>query len=203
MWVEDSMTVDFHFTSQSKGALAGLIVPEPLPQVAGLVFADSSERLLTDTELRSLDAATLRLARNEIFARNGRYFREDALTQHFAAFGWYRPNTWDPQLSVLERKNIALIRRYELSGSAVTGGFLFADSDRRLLKSDEVADLSKSELRIARNEIYARRGRKFKDKNLARHFEKFAWYRPQLGEIELTFIELQNVKLIQRYESAQ
>lgn len=202
MWVEDSMTVDFYFTPEGVGSLSGLTNPEPLPQVTGLIFPDSSERLLSDAELAGLDAATLRLARNEIFARNGRYFREPELSRHFSAFAWYQPFTWEPQLSSLERQNVALIRQYELSGTAVSDGFIFPDSDRRLLAAEDMRPLSKPQLRIARNEIYARHGRKFKDRKLTQYFSQFAWYKPQFGEIELTYLEQQNVKLIQRYEAA-
>jgi uncharacterized caspase-like protein len=80
------------------------------------------------------------------------------------------------------------------------GGFIFPDSDRRLLKAGELAGLSKSELRIARNEIYARHGRKFVDAKLRAYFSQFAWYRPRYKDVQLNDIEQRNVSLIQSYE---
>lgn len=60
-------------------------------------------------------------------------------------------------------------------------GFVFQDSDSRYLTVADLRLLSDQELRIARNEIYARRGRKFTDTNLRNHFNGCSWYR---GTIE-------------------
>ena len=37
----------------------------------------------------------LRIARNEIYARRGRFFRDQALATYFSRFSWYRPTAWD------------------------------------------------------------------------------------------------------------
>lgn len=54
--------------------------------------------------------------------------------------------------------------------------FLFADSDSRDLTDEELSYLSDEELRIARNEIYARRGRLFDDEGLQIYFRSKTWY---------------------------
>lgn len=54
--------------------------------------------------------------------------------------------------------------------------FLFADSDSRDLTDAELSYLSDEELRIARNEIYARRGRLFDDEGLRNYFGSKSWY---------------------------
>ena len=202
VWLENSLTKKFYFTSLDGGALVELAPPEP-SKTQGIIFPLSSEVLLTDADLADKDAGTLRLARNEIFARNGRFFNDPALTAHFEKFDWYEPTTYEPELNDIEIKNVALIRQYELSDSAPKAGFLFPDSDRRLLTDEELDPLSKIELRNARNEIYARRGRKFVRKEVREYFEQFDWYRPQFGEVELTYIENRNVALIQKYEQAK
>ncbi|MBL4733672.1 MAG: caspase family protein [Rhizobiaceae bacterium] len=79
-------------------------------------------------------------------------------------------------------------------------GFLFPDSSERKLSSHELIGLSKKELRIARNEIYARRGRFFKSKDLQRHFGQFDWYQPFTWKPRLNSIEKANVRLVQRAE---
>jgi hypothetical protein len=83
------------------------------------------------------------------------------------------------------------------------GGFIFADSDKRLLSDDDLKDLSKDELRIARNEIFARRGRFFVDARLAVYFSQFSWYHPSKVDvdIELNKTESTNVSAIQVAES--
>jgi hypothetical protein len=81
-----------------------------------------------------------------------------------------------------------------------TSGFIFADSDRRILRDSDLKGLSAADLRIARNEIYARRGRKFVDPSLAAYFSKFSWYRPVADEVTLNQVEAANVAAIQLAE---
>ncbi len=78
-------------------------------------------------------------------------------------------------------------------------------STRKLTKSD-IKGLSSDELRIARNEIYARHGRMFDDIELQQHFYNTDWYiayqeADQFDENkELSKIEKYNVKFISKYE---
>ena len=81
--------------------------------------------------------------------------------------------------------------------------FIIADSDRRLLSWDELSGLSGSELRVARNEIYARHGRIFKDQQLAQYFSHFSWYQPLYADVRLSKIESANAALIQQVESSR
>lgn len=93
----------------------------------------------------------------------------------------------------------------ESSGSAENKDYILAGSDTRLITRDELGKLNKDELRIARNEIYARHGRKFNDRELQDYFNSKPWYR---GTVEanrfsdnmLSKIELQNLDLIKDYE---
>jgi hypothetical protein len=88
--------------------------------------------------------------------------------------------------------------RSPVAGSA--GDFIFPDSDRVMLSRAMLANLSPAQLRIARNEIYARRGRFFRDAGLAEHFKRFAWYRPYAWEVPLNAVEKANVSLLQSAE---
>lgn len=208
VWLENSLTKSFFFASAAAAALVSpgkvvdLTPPEPDASI-GVIFPQSSDELLSAADLEGKDAATLRLARNEIFARNGRLFNDSALRTHFEKFDWYQGTTYEPKISAIEKKNVALIRQYEMNQSAPQAGFLFADSDRRLLTAQELKGLDKAQLRNARNEIYARRGRKFVRKEVSSYFKQFDWYRPQFGEVELTFVETKNVELIQKFEKAK
>jgi hypothetical protein len=74
---------------------------------------------------------------------------------------------------------------------------VFPDSSRRLLSRAEVAGLSPAQARIARNEIFARHGRPFRDPALRRHFERYPWYRPRPDPGPLNRIEEANVRLLQ------
>jgi hypothetical protein len=57
----------------------------------------------------------LEFMRNEIFARHGYCFAKKDLRQMFENEDWYVPNTVDIRgfLTDTEKKNIALIKRYE------------------------------------------------------------------------------------------
>ena len=65
--------------------------------------------------------------------------------------------------------------------------------------------MSSEELRIARNEIYARYGRMFKDQALQNYFNSKSWYTPSIrpedfNEHWLNEYEKANAKLIKSFE---
>ena len=84
-----------------------------------------------------------------------------------------------------------------------TGPCYFPNSSNTYLTSYDLAGLSSAELRIARNEIFARKGRIFSDKSLKDYF-----YRNGNGYVgcnktdyeNLNAIEKANIDLIQSYE---
>lgn len=70
------------------------------------------------------------------------------------------------------------------------------------LNSDFVSNLSKADIFILRNSIFARHGFAFRDKQLRMYFEQFDWYMPVFGDVkeELTDVEKRNIDLLLRYE---
>lgn len=94
----------------------------------------------------------------------------------------------------------------ETSSNAYTvDGYIFYDSNSRYLTSSDLAGLSKWELRVARNEIYARHGRLFKDSNLQNYFNSCSWYNgyispDRFNENTLNKVEVYNIKFIKKYE---
>lgn len=77
-------------------------------------------------------------------------------------------------------------------------------SSYRLTKSD-ISHLTKSQLRLARNEIYARHGRMFNDDSLQDYFNGQAWYTPiytpdEFKESWLSDVEVDNIAFIKSYE---
>ena len=93
----------------------------------------------------------------------------------------------------------------DVDQSMITDGMIIPDSDARNLSEDDLRGLSAEELRIARNEIYARHGRKFADKELQAHFDSMEWYSPTVeakdfDESILNEYELFNLKLIGKFE---
>ena len=79
-----------------------------------------SNRLLTQKELQDLQAipGRLRLVRNELFAQYGYVFNAKDLKEYFEAKDWYTPSTLtsaeiQDQMTVLERLNVELIKKWE------------------------------------------------------------------------------------------
>jgi hypothetical protein len=78
-------------------------------------WPEASTRLLKTGDVENLSADELQFMRNEIFARHGYCFSKKELRQQFENESWYVPNTTDIKgyLTDIEKKNIALIKRYE------------------------------------------------------------------------------------------
>lgn len=78
-------------------------------------WPEASTRLLKAADVENLPKEELEFMRNEIFARHGYCFSKKNLRQQFENEDWYVPNTVDIKgfLTDIEKKNIALIKRYE------------------------------------------------------------------------------------------
>ena len=94
------------------------------------------------------------------------------------------------------------------SSSNKTGGYIISYSSDVLLTSSDIQGLSKQQLRYARNEIYARHGRKFQSQDLRNYFNSKSWYQ---GVIEpsnfndktmLTNIEIKNIQFLKSVEDS-
>lgn len=77
---------------------------------------------------------------------------------------------------------------------------LYPFTSQRKVTYDDIAYLSSSELRIMRNEIYARHGYIFKSKDLRNYFLSQGWYEPMTYDVVLSAIEQYNVNFIKQYE---
>jgi hypothetical protein len=79
---------------------------------------------------------------------------------------------------------------------------IYPQGSSRVLSSSDLSGLSKQELKIMRNEIYARHGYIFKTAEMKAYFANQGWYQGQFDEVasKLTSIEQQNIELIKIYE---
>lgn len=86
-------------------------------------------------------------------------------------------------------------------------GYILPDSATKILTANDLKGLSKTQLDLARNEIFARHGRKFKRQDVQSYFETKSWYKvnPSYNYsndfLNLTQIELKNAKFILAYEN--
>lgn len=91
----------------------------------------------------------------------------------------------------------------EDSGSVAAGGseYILEGSSERYFTAEELSGLSKEQLRLARNEIYARHGYRFGSEDLMQYFSEKSWYYPNDLSMEaigasMNIYEKQNIQLI-------
>jgi hypothetical protein len=74
-----------------------------------------------------------------------------------------------------------------------------------IIPNSALAVLSKEELRLLRNTIYAKHGMIFQSNDLTKHFQQFVWYNPKSGNVDalLTDVDKTNIENIQLFESAK
>ncbi|HLO00189.1 MAG TPA: YARHG domain-containing protein [Pyrinomonadaceae bacterium] len=153
-------------------------------------------KLIAESMLRGLSLYELRLLRNEIYARHGRQFQAAWLSQYFFSQPWYQPddNFKDEQVSGTDKQNVDTIVAYENK--------LHDDLNRKPITRNLLAGLFVEDASQMRQEIYARRGKVFKEPWLQKYFSSFAWYKPdpEYSDAKLTAIEKGNIAAIAAYE---
>lgn len=75
-------------------------------------------------------------------------------------------------------------------------------SSERLLTENDLYNKTSKELRIMRNEIYARHGYIFQSKDLREYFSSKSWYSEKYNDVSflLTEIEERNILFIKKHE---
>ncbi len=78
------------------------------------------------------------------------------------------------------------------------------NASTRLLTKEELQQMNKTELYLARNAIFARHGYQFNNKELGEFFEHQTWFKAadiKIDDIPFTKTELENIKLIKAREA--
>jgi hypothetical protein len=153
-------------------------------------------KLITEQMLRGLSLHELRLLRNEIYARHGRIFKTDWLSQYFGGQPWYDPKEdfKDEEISGNDKTNIETIVKYE---TMVHNEISTRPITRAVLQGLFLEDVKKM-----REEIYARHGKIFKDKWTQKYFASLDWYKanPNYSDASLSAVEKRNLVVIAGYE---
>ena len=153
---------------------------------------------LTEDLLKGLSLMELRMIRNEIWARRGRKFETPGIRQYFEWRDWYKPlkDQRKVKLSETEQQNVNLILAQEAK--------IREKLSTEELPEETLSDLFTEDLRVLRNEIYARRGRIFKDGELQKYFAAQPWYQPNpdFKDEQLSEIEFKNLASIKKAEEA-
>lgn len=163
-------------------------------------------RPLTARKLGTHSGAEWRVLRAEVEAIHGKRFDEPWLQQYFDERYWYKASDkYDAKaLSANEQKNLLAIAAAQKKSRKVAlapGDMeLFED---KLISARMLHGLSLNELRLLRNEIYARHGRQFQAPWLSQYFFGQSWYQPNenFKDEELTGADKTNVETIVAYET--
>ena len=151
---------------------------------------------ISEQMLHGLSLNELRLLRNEIYARHGRQFQAPWLSQYFFSQPWYAPNDnfKDDELSGFDKQNVLTIVAYESK--------IHDDLGRKLITRSLLEGLFIEDAAKMRQEIYARRGRVFKEPWFQKYFETFAWYKANASftDDQLSEVEKRNIATITTYE---
>jgi hypothetical protein len=162
-------------------------------------------RTLTTRKLGLHSGAEWRVLRAEVEAIHGKRFSEPWLQQYFDERYWYKPSDkYDPKaLSALEQKNLLTIEAAQKKSRklALAPGDMEL-FENKLISAQMLHGLSLNELRLLRNEVYARHGRQFQAPWLSQYFFSQPWYQPDenFKDEELTGPDKQNVETIVAYE---
>lgn len=160
------------------------------------------------------DAAPFRVMEDDILIVYGEYYGVEKLTR---AIGDYESEVFCITAKyadligedgiVTETDTVALTEPtvQESSSNYYSDSILLWKSYYEPLTGEDCEDLTKDELRIARNEIYAAYGRIFTSQDLIDYFNNKPWYvgtipADQFSESVLTEVQKSNVRLIQSYE---
>lgn len=91
--------------------------------------------------------------------------------------------------------------------SQVDSEYIFPKSNTEKLTREELLRHTKEELRLGRNEIYARHGMIFGEEDLDNYFGSKSWYTPSVNvsefydKVEMSLVEEENINLIREVES--
>jgi hypothetical protein len=143
----------------------------------------------------------------EVEAIHGKRFNDEPwLQQYFDERYWYFPSDkYDAKkLTAIERKNLEMLsgaQKKQRKVALLPGDMQFFEN--KAITEQMLRGLSLHELRLLRNEIYARHGRMFRAEWLQQYFFFQPWYNPDdnFKDEELSGNDKLNVETIVKYEN--
>ena len=165
------------------------------------------DRAIPARKLGKHSGAEWKVLLAEVEAIHGKRFDDDQWLQtYFDERYWYSPSDkYDAKkLSPIERKNLEILsgaQRRQRNVALLPGDMEYFEN--KTLSEQMLQGLSLHELRLLRNEIYARHGRMFKADWLQQYFFSQPWYTPDenFKDEELSGNDKLNVETIVKYEN--
>ena len=165
------------------------------------------DRAITARKLGKHSGAEWKVLQAEIEAIHGKRFDDEPwLQQYFEERYWYRPNDkYDSKkLTAVERKNLELLstaQKRQRKVALLPGDMEFFEN--KTITDQMLHGLSLHELRLLRNEVYARHGRMFRAEWLQQYFYQQPWYTPDenFKDESLSGNDKLNVETIVKFEN--
>ena len=165
------------------------------------------DRQITARKLGKHSGAEWKVLVAEVEAIHGKRFDDEPwLQQYFEERYWYFPSDkYDAKkLSAIERKNIEILsgaQKRQRKVALLPGDMQFFEN--RTISEQMLHGLSLHELRLLRNEVYARHGRMFRAEWLQQYFFFQPWYAPDenFKDEQLSGNDKLNVETIVKYEN--
>jgi hypothetical protein len=165
------------------------------------------DRPITARKLGKHSGAEWKVLLAEVEAIHGKRFDDEPwLQKYFEERYWYFPSDqYDAKkLSAIERKNLEILggaQKRQRKVALLPGDMEFFEN--KALTEQMLRGLSLHELRLLRNEVYARHGRMFRAEWLQQYFFLQPWYTPDenFKDEELSGNDKLNVETIVKYEN--
>ena len=112
----------------------------------------------------------------------------------------------DCRLTVWQDLRVTVLSGQQSASVTQTSNSAFSFTSSGWIDENDLTQYSSAQLRLMRNELYARYGYRFKSADLRQHFSKQAWYNPDTDEAtvaykRMTAMERSNVLLIKAEEA--
>jgi hypothetical protein len=118
-------------------------------------------------------------------------------------FSFVLANTvWAQVPSIPKQNQNAPTTTYN-DGHEVAWGTQYDWLSTRYATYDDIAGYDKGQIRVLKNSIYARHGRKFRDRALRQYFSSQEWYNPRYNEVPARYFnkfENANIAFLKQYE---
>jgi hypothetical protein len=165
------------------------------------------DRQITARKLGKHSGAEWKVLVAEVEAIHGKRFDDEPwLQRYFEERYWYFPSDKyeAKKLSAIERKNLEILsgaQKRQRNVALLPGDMQFFEN--RTISEQMLHGLSLHELRLLRNEVYARHGRMFRAEWLQQYFFFQPWYAPDenFKDEELSGNDKLNVETIVKYEN--
>lgn len=119
---------DVQTSANAQNGANGSNAPVQTPATGEYLYGESASRLLSTADVSNFQArypnsmfpgerSITQMIINEMYARHGYIFKDQALTDYFAQKSWYTPRTADmeeiyPVMNDVEQANVTLLRTY-------------------------------------------------------------------------------------------